>query len=141
MLIFVQVYRTIDKIWYIYKVLEEQKRAKVSTKRKLEAPEEKCSWSTKGSWSDDVIRSKFIRSKITRSWSSSGAEELKALKAGISLSCLRVAKDIKKCINGLEMDFEDLRCLLFQESWKRTSVRTVQPPSPLLWSCFATRQG
>jgi len=57
MLIFVQVYKTIDKILYLYKVLEEQKRAKESTKRKLEASEEKCSWSTKYSWSDDVIRS------------------------------------------------------------------------------------
>jgi len=43
MLIFVQVYRTIDKSLYLYKVLEEQKRAKESTKRKLEASEEKCS--------------------------------------------------------------------------------------------------
>ena len=62
MLIFVQVYRTIDKSLYLYKVLEEQKRAKESTKKKLEASEEKCSWSTKCSWSDDIIRNKFIRS-------------------------------------------------------------------------------
>ena len=40
MLIFVQVYRTIDNFFYIYKVLEEQKRAKESTKRRLEASEE-----------------------------------------------------------------------------------------------------
>jgi len=43
MLIFVQVYMTIDKFLYLYKVLEEQKREKESTKRKLEASEEKCS--------------------------------------------------------------------------------------------------
>jgi len=43
MLIFVQVYMTIDKCLYLYNVLEEQKRAKESTKRKLEASEEKCS--------------------------------------------------------------------------------------------------
>jgi len=43
MLIFVQGYRTIDKMLYLYRVLEEQKRAKESTKRKLGAPEEKCS--------------------------------------------------------------------------------------------------
>jgi len=43
MLIFVQVYTTIDKMLYLYKVLEEQKKAKESTKRKLGAPEEKCS--------------------------------------------------------------------------------------------------
>ena len=39
MLIFVQVYRTIDKMLYLYKVLEEQKRAKELTKWKLGAPE------------------------------------------------------------------------------------------------------
>ena len=40
MLIFVQVYMTIDKILYLYKVLEEQKRAKGSLKRlKKSAPE------------------------------------------------------------------------------------------------------
>jgi len=43
MIIVVQVYRTIDKILYLYKVLEEQKREKESTKRKLEAFVEKCS--------------------------------------------------------------------------------------------------
>jgi len=47
--------------------MEEQKRAKKSTKMKLKASEENCSWSQsapaeKCSWSDDVIRSKFIRS-------------------------------------------------------------------------------
>jgi len=40
MLIFIQVYRTIDKMIYLYKVLEEEKRAKESTKRKLGAPKE-----------------------------------------------------------------------------------------------------
>jgi len=43
MLIFVQVYRTIDKVLISYKVLKEQKRAKQSTILKLEASEEKCS--------------------------------------------------------------------------------------------------
>jgi len=42
MLIFVQVYRTIVKFLISYEVLKEQKRAKESTKRKLEASEEKC---------------------------------------------------------------------------------------------------
>jgi len=40
MLILVQVYRTIDKISYFLRVLKEQRRAKESTKRKLEASEE-----------------------------------------------------------------------------------------------------
>jgi len=43
MLIFVQVYRTIDKVLISYKVLKEQKRVKESTRLKLEASEEKCS--------------------------------------------------------------------------------------------------
>ena len=42
MLIFVQVYRTIDKVLISYKVLKEQKRVKESTILKLEASEEKC---------------------------------------------------------------------------------------------------
>jgi len=42
--------------------LNEQKRAKKSTRMKLKAPEDKCSWrlallKTGCSWSDDVIRS------------------------------------------------------------------------------------
>jgi len=41
MLIFVQVYRTIDKIFVSYKVLKEQRRVMKSTKRKLEASKEK----------------------------------------------------------------------------------------------------
>ena len=40
MLIFVQVYRTIDKVLISYEVLKEQKRAKESTILKLEASEE-----------------------------------------------------------------------------------------------------
>jgi hypothetical protein len=36
------VYRTIDKNLYHTKVLDEQKRAKKSTKRKLKASEEKA---------------------------------------------------------------------------------------------------
>jgi len=43
MLIFVQVYRTIDKVLISYKVLKEQMRANESTILKLEASEEKCS--------------------------------------------------------------------------------------------------
>jgi len=43
MLIFVQVYKTIDKVLISYKVLKEQKRAKESTRLKLEGSEEKCS--------------------------------------------------------------------------------------------------
>jgi len=40
--IFVQVYMIIVKFLISYEVLKEQKRAKESTIRKLEASEEKC---------------------------------------------------------------------------------------------------
>jgi len=112
MLIFVQVYRTIDKILYLYKVLEEQKRAKQSTKRKLEASEEKCSWSTKCSWTDDVIRSKFIRS---------ASSEARSPEAEV------------------HQEMKNLKDLFYQERWQRTIVRTVQPLPPLLCSCLCNK--
>ena len=64
------MYKTKDKIYIVTKVLNEQKRAKKSTKRKLKASEEKCSWSqvllkTECFWSDDVIRSCLIGSYIS----------------------------------------------------------------------------
>ena len=82
MLIFVQVYKIIDKIFISYKVLKEQKRAKESTKRKLEASEEKWFWSqVLLKWwrhQKQVHQKHLIRSNITRSWSSSEDERLKA---------------------------------------------------------------
>jgi len=145
MLIFVQVYMTIDKILYLYKVLEEQKRAKESTKRKLEASEEKCFWSTKCSWSDDVIRSKFIRSASSeaRSPEVEVHQEMKNLKdsraGNMFWSCLSFAKDWKSVTTTLEMKFESIGCLFYQERWQRTIVRTVQPLPPLLCSCLCNK--
>ena len=56
----------------------------------------------KCSWSDDVIRSKFVRSKVTKSWSSSGDERLKASKdVQMILSRLSIAKDWKSVITTL----------------------------------------
>jgi len=139
------VYRTIDKILYLYKVLEEQKRAKESTKRKLEASEEKCSWSTKCSWRDDVIRSKFIRSASSeaRSPEAEVHQEMKNLKdsrvGNMFWSCLSFAKDWKRVTTALEMKFESIGCLVYQERWQRTIVRTVQPLPPLLCSCLCNK--
>jgi len=64
------VYKTINSILHLTKVLNEQKRAKKLRKRKLKASEEKCSWRLAllkigCSWSDDVIRSCLIRSYIS----------------------------------------------------------------------------
>ena len=67
--------QNIDKMLYLYKVLEEQKRAKESTKRKLGAPEKKCSWSSSA---PEVMTSSEA--------SSPEAEELKDSKVGISFN-------------------------------------------------------
>jgi len=145
MLIYVQVYRTIDKSLYLYKVLEEQKRPKESTKRKLEASEEKCSWSTKCSWNDDVIRSKFIKSASSKARSPEAEvhQEMKNLKysrAGYMIwSHLGIARDWKSITMALEMKFESIGCLFYQERWQRTIVRTVQPLPPLLCSCLCNK--
>ena len=100
MLIFVQVYRTIDNIWYIYKVLEEQKRAKESTKRKLEAPEEKCSWSTKRSRSDDVIRSTSSEARSPEAEVHQELKNLKRQKLEFDLIMPKSCKRRKECNNG-----------------------------------------
>ena len=130
------MYRTIDKILYLYKVLEEQKRAKESTKRKLKASEEKCSWS------DDVIRNKFIKAphqkqdhqklKFIRGWKILKIQELELCP----WSRPSFAKDWKSITMGLEKEFESIRCLFYQERWQRTIVRTVQPLPPLLCLCL-----
>jgi len=139
MLIFLQVYMTIDKSLYLYKVLEEQKRAKESTKRKLEASEEKCSWS------DGVIRSKFIRSASSeaRSPEAEVHQEMKNLKdsrAGNMIwSRLDIAKDWKSITTALEIKFESIGCLFYQERWQRTIVRIVQPLPPLLCLCLCNK--
>jgi len=145
MLIFVQVYKTIDKILYLYKVLEEKKRAKESTKRKLEASDEKCSWSTKCSWSDDVIRSKFIRSASSeaRSPEAEVHQEMKNLKdsraGNMFWSCLSFAKRLKECNNGPWDEIWKHWMLVYQERWQKTIVRTVQPLPPLLCSCLCNK--
>jgi len=145
MLIFVQVYRTIEIFLYLYKVLEEQKRAKESTKRKVEASEEKCSWSTKCSWSDDVIRSKFIRSASSeaRSPEAKVHQEMKNLKdsrAGNMIwSRLSIVRDWKSITTTLGKEFKSIGCLFYQERWQRTIVRTVQPLPPLLCSCLCKK--
>ena len=124
---------------------EEQKSAKESTKWKLEASEEKCSWSTKCFWSDDVIRSKFIRSASSeaRSPEAEVHQEMKNLKdsraRNMFWSRLSIAKDRKSITTALEMKFESIGCLFYQERWQRTIVRTVQPLPSLLCSCLCNK--
>jgi len=60
-------------------------RAMESTRRKLYASEEKCSWSQSAlevmtCYQKQVHQKHLIKSKITRSWSSSEDEILKASK-------------------------------------------------------------
>jgi len=104
LLIFVQVYRTIDKIFEIINRFWNNKiEQKNKQKWSLKSSEENCSWSqsapevkvllkTKHSWSDDVsseassseaeVHQKRVHQKlkITRSYSSSGDANLKFQK-------------------------------------------------------------
>ena len=125
------------QIWYLYKVLEEQKRAKESTKRKLEASEEKCSWS------DDVIKSKFVRS-ISSEARSPEAEvhqemrDLKLQRLGNGFDLVQHCRRLEECYNGL--------CERIWKHWMlvlsrtlRTIVRIVQPLPLLLYSCLCNK--
>ena len=51
-------------------------------------------------------------------------------------SRLGIAKDWKSITTTLEMKFESIWCLFYQERWQRTIVRIVQPLPPLLCSCL-----
>ena len=122
-----------------YKVLKEQKRAKESTRLKLKASEEKCSWS------DDVIRSKFIRSisSEARLLEAEVHKKIRDLKLqrlinGFNLvyHCIR----LKEWSNGrFVKEFESIECLFSLERWQKTIVRTVQPLLPLLCSCLCIK--
>ena len=128
MLIFVQVYRTIDKVLISYKVLKEQMRANESTILKLEASEEKCSWS------DDVIRSKFVRSISSEEISPEVEvhQKMRDLKLQRLFNRKSVAAVVVK-------EFESIGCLFSQERWQRTIVQTVQPLPSLLCSCLCIK--
>ena len=68
------------KFWYLIRFWRNKREKRNQQKwsmlhLKRWTPKVKCSWS------GDVIRNKFLRSNITRSWSSSEDEKLKASKA------------------------------------------------------------
>jgi len=137
MLIFVQVYRTIDKIWDHYKILEEQKRAKESTKRKLKASGENCSWSQSAPEVMTSSEASHQKLNITRSCSSSEDAKLKALKVVQWIqSRLSIAEDQKSETMANSNEFKGIRCLFFEERWQSTIVRSVQPLPPLLSFCL-----
>jgi len=101
MLIFVQsVQDHRQKIWYLYKVLEEQKRVKESTKRKLEASEEKCIWSISA---PEVMTSSEASSSEARSPEAEVHQEMRDLKLQrlfIGFYLVQHCRRLKECSNG-----------------------------------------
>ena len=121
-----------------YRVWKNKLRAMESTRMKLEASEEKCSWS------DDVIRNKFIRS-ISLEAISSEAEvhqkmrDLKLQRLFNGLITSSIAEDWKNKVTANSNKFEGIGRFYFGESWQRTIVRTVQLLSPLLYLCLCIK--
>jgi len=113
-------------------------RAMESTRRKLYAIEEKCSWS------DDVIKSKFIRRphqkqdhhmlKFIRRWRN---QSIKGCSKYLITSS--IIEDQKSKATTNSNGFEAIGCLLFEERWQSTIVRSVQPLPPLLRVCLCYR--
>jgi len=138
MVIFVQVYRTIDKVLISYKVLKEQKRAKESTTwsiwrevlLKLSAPE--VMTSSKASSSEASHHKQYHQKlKFIRRWETYSFKGwlMDLISSSIAEEWLSVATAVVK-------EFESIGCLFSQERWQRTIVQTVQPLPPLLCSCL-----
>ena len=102
---------------------------------KKSAPEVKCSWS------DDVIRSKFIRgtSSEARSPEVEVHQKMRELKLQRLFSTSSIAEDQKSEATVNSNKFEGIGCLFFEERWQSTIVRNVQPLSPLLSLCLCCR--
>jgi len=105
-------------------------RAMESTRRKLEASEEKRFWR-------QVVLKKLTSSEAL----SSEAGRLKNFKCCSNEDLITpiIAKDWKNKATTNSNGFEDIGCLFFGECWKRTIVWSVQPLSPLL--CFVSATG
>ena len=122
--------------------MEEQMRATKSTSKwsfthlKKSAPKVKVllKW-----WrhQKQVHHNHIIRSKITRSWSSSEDERLKTFKVvSMDLITHSIAEDQKTKSTAKSNGFQGIGCLFFEERWQSTIVRSVQPLPPLLRVCL-----
>jgi len=132
LLISVQVYRTIDKIFEIINKFWKNKREQSNQQKgSLKASEKNCSWSQIAledkallKWWR-VIRSEFIRSWSSSEVSSSKAEDhqklqlirtckLKASKVVQWIQCrLSIAKEWKRRATTNSKGFKGIRCLFF----------------------------
>jgi len=84
-----------------------------------------------------VHQKHLIKSRITRSWRSSGDERIKGCsKVLITPS---IAKDQKSKATTNSNEFEGIGCLFFEERWQSTILRSLQPLSPLLSLCLCYR--
>jgi len=150
MLIFVQVCKTIDKIFSVLikaHVLKEQMREMESTRRKLEVAKKKRFWrqAVLKLTSSEALSSEAGHQKLTSSEASEDHQELKDWRT--SKCCSNedwitsiIAEDWKSKATTNSNGFEVIGCLFVGESWKKTIVWSVQPLSPLLCFVFATGQ-
>jgi len=84
-----------QKFDIFYKVLKEQKRAKESTKRKLEASEEKCIWSISA---PEVMTSSEARSPEAEVHQE--MRDLKLQRLGNGFNLVQHSRRLKECNNG-----------------------------------------
>jgi len=152
MLIFVQVYMTIDKSFEIINRFWKNKRdQRYKQKRNLKAFEENCSWSQSAPenkallkwW--HVIKSEFIRSWSSSEVSSSEAENhqklqfIRRCKLKVSKAVqwihyrLSIAKEWKR---RATTNSKALDACSFVKRWQSTIVRSVQPLPPLHRVCL-----
>jgi len=148
--IFVQVCRTIDKIFSVlfkhrfWKNKWEQWYQQEGSLKHLK----KRGFEDKRSWRSCRHQKHSPHKLVTRSWRHqkfwrpSEAERLKNFKCCSNNDLIThiIAEDWKNKAMANSNGFEDIRCLFFGERWKRTIVRSVQPLSPLLWYVSAIGQ-
>ena len=139
MLTFVQVYRTRDKVLYLNKVLKEQ----IKSKRNI-------IWSLRRSWRLALLKTCAPEEyDVIRSWRPSEASSLEATVfhqkqnnsrfydlsvVFWSKSHIELAEDQWNNATVILKGFEVILAARKQEALILYSVRTVQPPSPLLCS-------
>ena len=122
-----------------YRVWKNKLRAMESTRMKLEASEEKCSWSQVFLkwWHHQKLHHQKL--SFVRSWRSSEAEDhqqIERVKALKDLISSNITEDQKSEATTNLKGFESIGCLFSQDRWQRTIVRTVQPLSLLLYLCL-----
>ena len=114
-------------------------------KGKLEASEEKRFWRQSAPEVLTSSEAPHQKQDHQRQFSSEDHQELKIIRSWENWSFKRcsndlispiIAEDLKIEATANSNGFEGIGCFFFGESWKRTIVRSVQPPSPLLCLCL-----